>query len=180
MNVGQDTTLGDGDVTQELVQLLIVSDGELQVTGNDTRLLVVTSGVASQLEDFGSEVLKDGSEVDGSTGTNTLSVVALTEQTVDTADGERQTSLRRTAADEMSVMRKWEREYESGSDRKETRQKRVGCDSPRWTSKCREQWGSTHDCALLEPLALPPDLPPPVILMDVDGKVLCECKRGWI
>jgi len=26
--------------------------------------------------------------------------------------------------------------------------------------------GETHDCAFLEPEALPPDLPPPVILMD--------------
>lgn len=25
--------------------------------------------------------------------------------------------------------------------------------------------GLTHDCAFLEPLALPPDLPPPVILI---------------
>ena len=65
--------------------------------GNDTGLLVVTGGVASQLENLGSEVLKDGGEVDGSTGTDTLSVVALAEQTVDTADGERQTSLGRTA-----------------------------------------------------------------------------------
>ena len=97
MNVGQDTTLGDGDVTQELVQLLVVSDGELQVTGNDTGLLVVTGSVASQLENLSSEVLENGGEVDGSTGTDTLSVVALAEQTVDTADGERQTSLGRTA-----------------------------------------------------------------------------------
>lgn len=93
VNVGQDTTLGDGDVTQELVQLLIVPDGELQVTGDDTCLLVVTGGVASQLKNLSSEVLKDGSEVDGGTGTDTLSVVALAEETVDTADGERQTSL---------------------------------------------------------------------------------------
>jgi len=67
VNVGENTTLGDGDVSKELVQLLIVADGELQVTGDDTGLLVVTSGVTSQLEDFGSQVLKDGSEVDGST-----------------------------------------------------------------------------------------------------------------
>ena len=97
MNVGQDTTLGDGDVTQQLVQLLIVPDGELQVTRNDTCLLVVTGSVASQLENLSSEVLENGGEVDGSTGTDTLSVVALAEQTVDTADGERQTSLGRTA-----------------------------------------------------------------------------------
>ena len=67
VNVGENTTLGDGDVSEELVQLLVVADSELQVTGDDTGLLVVTSGVTSQLEDFGSQVLKDGSEVDGST-----------------------------------------------------------------------------------------------------------------
>ena len=100
MDVGEDTTLGDGDVTQKLVQLLIVADGELQVAGDDTGLLVVTGGVASQLEDFGSEVLENGSEVNGSTGTDTLSVVALAEKTVDTADGERQTSLGGTTAED--------------------------------------------------------------------------------
>jgi hypothetical protein len=98
VNVGEDTTLSDGDVTEKLVQLLIVPDGELQVARDDTGLLVVASSVASQLEDFGSEVLKDGSEVDGSAGTNTLSVVALAEQTVDTTDGESETGLGRTTA----------------------------------------------------------------------------------
>lgn len=93
MDVGQNTTLSDGDVSQQLVQLLIVSDGELEVTRDDTGLLVVTSGVTSQLEDFGSEVLENGSEVDGSTGTDTLSVVALAEKTVDTTNGERKTRL---------------------------------------------------------------------------------------
>jgi hypothetical protein len=77
VDVGQNTTLGDGDVSEELVQLLIVADGELKMTGDDTRLLVVTGSVASQLENLCSEVFENGSEVDGSTGTNTLSVVAL-------------------------------------------------------------------------------------------------------
>lgn len=93
MDVGENTTLSDGDVTQKLVQLLIVSDGKLKMTGDDTGLLVVASSVTSQLEDFGSEVLEDGSEVDGSTGTDTLSVVALSEETVDTTDRESETSL---------------------------------------------------------------------------------------
>ena len=31
--------------------------------------------------------------------------------------------------------------------------------------KAARKQGPTHDCAFLEPLALPPDLPPPVILM---------------
>jgi ABC-type phosphate transport system auxiliary subunit len=67
VNVGQNTTLGNRNVTEQLVQLLIVSDGELQMTRDDTGLLVVTRSVAGQLEDFGCQVLKDGSEVDGST-----------------------------------------------------------------------------------------------------------------
>lgn len=71
VNVGEDTTLGDGDVSEKLVQLLVVADGELQVTGDDTGLAVVTSGVTGQLEDFSSKVLEDGCEVDGSTSTDT-------------------------------------------------------------------------------------------------------------
>ena len=67
VNVWQDTTLGDCDVSEKLVQFLIVADGELEMTGDDTGLLVVTGGVASQLEDFGRKVLKDSSEVDGGT-----------------------------------------------------------------------------------------------------------------
>ena len=98
VNVGEDTTLGDGDVSEQLVQLLVVPDGELKVTGDDTGLLVVARSVTGQLEDFGSEVLKDGSEVDGSTSTDTLSVVALAEETVDTTDGEGETGLGRTTA----------------------------------------------------------------------------------
>jgi hypothetical protein len=102
VDVGQDTTLGDGDVSQELVQLLIVADGELKVTGDDTCLLVVTGSVTGELENLGSQVLEDGSQVDGSTGTDTLGVVALAEETVDTADGERETSLGGTTVEDAS------------------------------------------------------------------------------
>lgn len=104
-------------MSEELVQLLIVADGELQMTRDDTGLLVVTSGVASQLKNLSSEVLQDSSQVDGGTfltrqyetpkikrvkyrqhtSTNTLGVVSLAEKTVNTSDGERETGLRRTA-----------------------------------------------------------------------------------
>lgn len=85
MDVGEDTTLRDDDTAEETVELLIVANGELQVTGDDTRLLVVTggsrtrecpspskgqrgqnlpSGVTGEFENFGGEVLEDGREVD--------------------------------------------------------------------------------------------------------------------
>jgi len=98
VDVGEDTALGDCDVTEQLVQLLIVPDGELEMAGDDAGLLVVTGSVTGQLEDLSCEVLENGSEIDGSTGTDTLSVVALAEQAVNTADGESQTGLRGTAA----------------------------------------------------------------------------------
>ena len=88
LDVGQDTSLGDGHAGQKLVQLLVVADGQLKVTGDDPGLLVVTGGVSCELEDFGGQVLKNGGKVHGGTSTNTFRVVALAEKTVDTADGE--------------------------------------------------------------------------------------------
>ena len=88
LDVGEDTTLSDGDTREKLVQLLVITDGELKMTGDDSRLLVVTGGVASQLEDLSGEVLEDGRQVDGGTGANALSVVSLAQESVDTTNGE--------------------------------------------------------------------------------------------
>ena len=54
LDVGEDTTLGDGDTGEELVQLFVIADGELEVTGDDPGLLVVTGGIAGKLEDLSS------------------------------------------------------------------------------------------------------------------------------
>ena len=93
MDVGQDTTRSDGNTSKQLVQLLIVLNGKSNVTGDNTSLLVVTGGITSKLEDLGTEVLEDGGKVDGGTGTHTGGVLALTEVTADTTDGELQSSL---------------------------------------------------------------------------------------
>ena len=97
LDVGQDAALGDGNAGQKLVQLLIVADGELEMARVDPLLLVVASGVAGQLEDLCREVLHHGCQVDGRTGPDTLGVVALAEETVDTADGELEPSAGGTA-----------------------------------------------------------------------------------
>uniref|UniRef100_A0A8B9TYP0 Histone H2B n=1 Tax=Anas zonorhyncha TaxID=75864 RepID=A0A8B9TYP0_9AVES len=41
LDVGQHPALRDGDLAQQLVELLVVADGQLQVAGDDARLLVV-------------------------------------------------------------------------------------------------------------------------------------------
>ena len=38
LDVGEDSTLGDGDSGKQLVQLLVVPDGELEMTGDDPGL----------------------------------------------------------------------------------------------------------------------------------------------
>ena len=75
LNIGEDSALGDGDSGEQPVQLLVVPDGKLEVTGDDPGPLVVTGSVASQLEDL-------------STG----GVVTLPQETVDTAHGELESS----------------------------------------------------------------------------------------
>ena len=97
MDVGEDTTSSDGDSAEQLVQLLIVLDGEGDVTGHDASLLVVAGGVAGELQDLCAEVLEDGGEVDGSAGTHAGGVLALTKVAADTADGELKSSLGRRA-----------------------------------------------------------------------------------
>merc|ERR1739842_56112 len=76
LDVGEDTTLGNGDAGQELVQLLVIPDGELEMPGDDPGLLVVTGSVAGQLEDLSGEVLHDIREVDRGASADTLSIVA--------------------------------------------------------------------------------------------------------
>ena len=77
LDVGEDTTLGNGDTGEEFVQFLVIADGELEMTGDDPGLLVITGSVASELKNLSSEVLHDGSEVHWGTSTYTLGIVSL-------------------------------------------------------------------------------------------------------
>ena len=88
LDVGQYSSLGNGNSREQLVQLLIVADGKLEMTRDDPSLLVVSGSIASQLKHLSSEVFHDGSQVDWGTSTHSLGIVALTEKTVHTADGE--------------------------------------------------------------------------------------------
>lgn len=88
LNVGQNTTLGDGDAGEQFVELLVVADGELQMAGNDPALLVVTGSVSRKLEDLSCQVLHDGGQVHRGTGSDALGIVALPQVTVDTSHGE--------------------------------------------------------------------------------------------
>ena len=88
LDVGQYTTLGNGHTAEKLVQLLVITDGQLQVTWDDPGLLVVTGGVTCQLQNLSSQIFHHGSQVDWGTSSNTLGIVALAKMTMDTAHWE--------------------------------------------------------------------------------------------
>ena len=88
LDVGEDSTLSNGDTSKELVQLLVISDGKLKMSWDNSGLLVITGSIASQLKDLSSKVLHDSSQIDWSTSTNTGSIVTLAEETMDTSNWE--------------------------------------------------------------------------------------------
>ena len=92
LDVGENSTLGNGDSSKKLVQLLVISDGELKVTGDDSGLLVVTGSIASQLKDLSSQVLHDSSQIDRGTSSNTGGIVSLPQETMDTSNRELESS----------------------------------------------------------------------------------------
>jgi hypothetical protein len=93
VDVGENTAGRDGDASEQLVELLIVLDGQGDVAGDDAALLVVAGGVAGELEDLGGEVLEDGGEVDAGTDSDALGVAALLQVASDTRDGELESRL---------------------------------------------------------------------------------------
>ena len=88
--MGDDSTTSDGGL-DEGVELLVTTDGELQVTRCDALDLEVLGGVARKLEHLGGEVLQDGSRVDGGGGADAaLGGDGVLQEAVDAADRELQ------------------------------------------------------------------------------------------
>ena len=54
----------DGDAPDELVELIVVAEGELQVPGDDGLPLGFTGSVAGEFKDLAGQVLHDGGHED--------------------------------------------------------------------------------------------------------------------
>lgn len=57
MDVGEHAAFRDRDSREELVELLVVADGELNVAGSDALFLVVAARVSSQLQNLRAQIL---------------------------------------------------------------------------------------------------------------------------
>ena len=93
MDVWQHTSLGNGHTSKQLALLLIVAHSQLNVPWHDTGLLVVTGSVASQIQNFGSQVLEHGSEVDWGTGSNSGGSSRVSEVSGNSSNWELKSSL---------------------------------------------------------------------------------------
>jgi len=92
VNVREDTSGSNGGVGHKLVKFLVVSDGELDVSGDNSSFLVVLGSVSCEFEDLSGEVFEDGSEVHGGTGSNSLGVSAVLHESCDSANWELKSS----------------------------------------------------------------------------------------
>ena len=97
VDVRENTSGRDGDVSEELVELFVVADRELDVTRDDAGSLVVTRGVSGELEDLGGEVLEDRSHVDRGSASESVGEVHSSHVSRDTSDGELKSRLCRSA-----------------------------------------------------------------------------------
>ena len=87
--------MGDGCVTDQLVKLIIVAEGELQVSGSNGLLIGFNSGISYELKDLTGEVLQDRGHENTSTLACPQSVSALPDVTVAASDGEDETEFAR-------------------------------------------------------------------------------------
>lgn len=95
VDVWKHTATGNRHTAQQSVQFFVILDRQRNVAWHNTTLFVVASGVAGQLENFRTQVLEDGCQIDRRSSTHTGGVLALTEVTADTTDGELQACLGR-------------------------------------------------------------------------------------
>merc|ERR1719341_1186261 len=72
--------------------LLIIPDGQLQMSGNDAGFLVVPGGVTSQLKDLCCQILHNSCHVDRCASAHPLGVVPFSEEPVDSPHWELQSS----------------------------------------------------------------------------------------
>lgn len=86
--MGDHASAGDGGLDKG-VQLLVSSDGQLQVPWRDSLDLEVLGSVASELKHLGCQVLKDGCAVDGGRGADSaVGIDSALQESVDSSDWE--------------------------------------------------------------------------------------------
>ena len=91
-DVGEDTSFGDSSVGQEFVEFFVVSDGQEDMSWNDSDFFIVLGGVACEFQDFSGQVFKNGGEINWDTGTDSFNEVSVSKKSSDSSDWKLKTS----------------------------------------------------------------------------------------
>ena len=95
---GSDATVGNHGRAHQLVELLVIADGELQVSGRDGLLLVLIGALSRQIKDLHREVLQGCGHEDTTSDADLLGVASFPEHSAAATNWEDETSLARVAA----------------------------------------------------------------------------------
>ena len=87
-DVGENTSLSNGGVVKKLVELFVVADGQQNVSGHNSGLFVVLSSVSSQLKNLSSEILKDCSQVNWGSSSDSFGIVSMSQKSANSSDWE--------------------------------------------------------------------------------------------
>ena len=87
-DVGEDTSFSNCGVGQQFVELFVVSDGEENVSWDNSGFFVVLGGITGKFQNLSSQIFEDGSEIDWGTSTDSFSVVGVSEESSDSSDWE--------------------------------------------------------------------------------------------
>ena len=92
VDVWKDSTCGDSGVSHKSGELLVISDGELNMSWDNSWSSVVSGGVTCEFEDLSGEVFKDGGKINWGTGTNSLGMSSLPKMSGDSSYWELESS----------------------------------------------------------------------------------------
>ena len=92
MDVWKDSTGGDSGVSHKSGQFLVISDGQLNMSRDDSASSVVSGSIAGKFKNFSGKVFKDSSEVDWGSSTNSFGVSSLSEMSVNSTNWELKSS----------------------------------------------------------------------------------------
>ena len=92
MDVWENSTAGNGGILKKLVQFFVVSYGQLNVSWDNSWFFAILGSITSELENFSSEVLKDCSEVNWGSSSNSWCRSWLLKESCDSSNWELESS----------------------------------------------------------------------------------------
>lgn len=93
MNIRQYTSIGNSNTTKKLVKFFVVSYRKLDVARDNSCLLIITSGITGEFENFSGEVLHYCGKINGRSSSNPVSISTFAKKTMDTANWELKSGL---------------------------------------------------------------------------------------